>query len=902
MKKEKNKTIYTKNDNVNKYNFKKKDSKQTKVILLIKDYFKKYNTISKDQFDEFLKFIELKSIWSKKEEQNYLWKLLLSYSKNKTSIDYNAAFKGISEFFKYDEEDSKNKKINNDSISNNIQIFEKYLKNLNSNHEFLYDIEFINYIFFNKDNISLNDINIGSIINDVKTKYKFLTINEKEIKSYLNCFSSYINKDLINKINIIIENILLEQNKNNNIILSDNNNSDIANLNYGELFDKLQNLDKIIFDAMDSLLLFYINKDLVNLTKKYIQDYLLFTKKNIYNNLKSLIEKDDKRKMPDSQNLSEKKEINNYIINNITKNFNIEKPKSKFLSNEDIFYIKKDLKKKISSSNLLNKNKDINDKNIINNNIEINDNNDNKNKKEDEEHLRKSILFKNYIHSRNKSDNNNLISLNFNKKLKKNISYSNLNKIEQLKETNTFKLINNSQYLSRNNIFTDKKMFQTQRAEDSLFNEGTIEDLNDFTFNDNINEQYLLENENIDDLENHEENDNNIEKNIRTLNHNDLIDNKDSYFDSDNDDNYKENNIENIENINIDKEKQNLSNCKDPINFTFGKEGNNNNNKNKIKIELSGDIDSSIPNYINKFHNNNHLLSLTNNNNKKFIKIFYYDFKYLYKNNNIKKLFNRNNEKINLMKFLTDEIYILTNNALKKQKAILVISASFFYFLKDNTQMTCIYKLNNKSLKSISISSRNCNLIILSFEKNEDIIIETYRRIEILRFIKENINIKNIKINISHNFKKNGDNELKKTKIFNFTPNFENAQKIGILCKYQENFFCSTFQEKLVVLCCLGLMYFDENEKAPKVIIPIIGTNIKFLSFQVQENEKLYCFQLKTINDEAYIFGSKIKKEIFDWIHEFSLIKKKYFLKLKEIEPNIVIHEKKIIQKHKKSN
>ena len=254
------------------------------------------------------------------------------------------------------------------------------------------------------------------------------------------------------------------------------------------------------------------------------------------------------------------------------------------------------------------------------------------------------------------------------------------------------------------------------------------------------------------------------------------------------------------------------------------------------------------------------------------------------------------------MKFLTDEIYILTNNALKKQKAILVISASFFYFLKDNTQMTCIYKLNNKSLKSISISSRNCNLIILSFEKNEDIIIETYRRIEILRFIKENINIKNIKINISHNFKKNGDNELKKTKIFNFTPNFENAQKIGILCKYQENFFCSTFQEKFVVLCCLGLMYFDENEKAPKVIIPIIGTNIKFLSFQVQENEKLYCFQLKTINDEAYIFGSKIKKEIFDWIHEFSLIKKKYFLKLKEIEPNIVIHEEKIIQKHKKSN
>ena len=55
---------------------------------------------------------------------------------------------------------------------------------------------------------------------------------------------------------------------------------------------------------------------------------------------------------------------------------------------------------------------------------------------------------------------------------------------------------------------------------------------------------------------------------------------------------------------------------------------------------------------------------------------------------------------------------------------------------------------------------------------------------------------------------------------------------MGILYKYQENFFSASFHERLVVLCCLGLMYFEENEKCPKVIIPIIGTTIKSLTIK----------------------------------------------------------------------
>ena len=919
MKEETINFIYSKNDNITKYNNKRKDSKQFKVLLLLEEYFNNNNQLTKDKFDEFLIFIDLKSIWYTKEEQNILWNSILLYSANKTSIDYDTALKGIMDLFKSDDEDIKLNSNKNNSLEESFETFDKYLKNLNGNQDFLYDIEFINYIFFDKENTYLNDDKINIIINNIKLKYKFITLNEKEIKYYFSLFNSNIKKDLIIKINSLIENLLLEQN-NNYIIPNDNSNSNSRSIsfstsgndtnsnknansftsNHVELFDKLSTLDKIIFDTMDSLINFYKNNNLINLTKKYIQNYILFTKNNIYNKLKLLIEKDNKRKISIYSKLSvQNEDINNNNLNsNIIKNFNInkdEKPKSKTFTKQESISIEKELIKDKSYNKILNINKEmnenINSKSIINFKIELNETKDNKNSIKE---------YNNKINLNKEDDNNfNFNKLTINKKDKhirnKSDTYEQLN---QLKESDIFNLNNKSQNLSRNNNYKEKISSQTLKKEESSFFDGSIEDLNVFTFSNNLNEHYLIQN--LDNLEKLDEENKLINNNgTPTLNPVELIDNKesDSYFnyDSDYDNNLNEKNINEKQ---TNKEEKNILKCKNPINFTFGKVDNN---EKSIKIKLSGDIDSKIPNYINNINNN--IISLPNQNNIKFIRIGYYDFKYLYKNNNIKKLFNKNNEKINLMKFLTDEVNIIPNSELKKQKSILVISATFIYLLKANPQMTLISKVNIKSLKSISISSRNCNLILFIFEKASDIFIETYRRIEILRFIKGNFKENNIKLHISHSFtirKKHGDNDsnnIKKNKIFTHTPNFENAIKLGILWKYQENFFISKFQEKLVVLCCLGLMYFEENEKSPKVIIPIIGTTIKYYTFE--GTEKLYCFQLKTINDDIFIFGTKIKKEIFDWIHEFSLVKKKYFLKLKEIEPNLVVLEKNKIHKKK---
>ena len=944
MNDEKIKYFYSKNDNPNKVNFKRKDSKQTKVILLLKDYFQKHNLLTKDKFDEFLKFIDLKTIWKTKQEQIYLWSSLITYSKSKTSINYESALKGIMELFKSDDDEKKSNNLkDNYSMEDINKTFDKYLKSLNGNQEYLYNIEFINYIFFDKNSTIINNNYIDNIISEIKSKYRFITINEKEIKAYFNCFKSKnISKDLINNVNVLIENLIDQRRNSYSIIFNDSGNnsrsisfstsandtnSNKSNNKSSELFDKLLSLDKIILDIIESLNYFTKNNNLINSIKKYIQNYLYLTKNNIYNNLKILIENENKRKTSDSKISIQNEENNNNIIdnnnniNNInynSKTIEVGMQKSKCLLKKD----KKELKPEKSYTNIINiKNKKINsNKNIINsiefednnndNNInDTNDNNDNiendnidndndndNNKSNniinddisDENNLKKALLYKKVKHNRNKTDMQGIL---YSKKLKKNISHANLIKITQ-KQDIPFNISNKTKNLSRNNCcyLTENKTAMTQRDDDSnSFNEGSIEDLNGFTFSENGN--LLLQTENMGNLENIDE-DNIIEKGTPTLNPFSSID-CDYYYE-----NYYNENNNNEKNQK--KEKHKLSRCQNPNNFTFGKDDNN--NENAIKINISGDIDSGIPNYMN----NNSFTPLSNQNNKKFIKMGYYDFKYLYKNNNIKKLFSQNNDKMNPIKFLSDEIYIIPSIGLKKQKSILVMSESYLYLLKANSKLTFISKTNNKLIKSVSISSRNCNLILFTFEKASDIIIETYRRMEILKFIKDVLNEKKIKINISHNsaiIKKYGENDstnLKKAKIITYSPNFENAQKFGILYKYHEYFFSAKFTEKLVVLCCLGLIYFEENERIPKAIIPIIGTSIKSLTVKgVQGSETYYCFQLKTINDEIHIFGSQTKIEIFDWIREFLLFKKKYLSKLKEIEPSLEFHEKNKFYKQK---
>jgi hypothetical protein len=133
--------------------------------------------------------------------------------------------------------------------------------------------------------------------------------------------------------------------------------------------------------------------------------------------------------------------------------------------------------------------------------------------------------------------------------------------------------------------------------------------------------------------------------------------------------------------------------------------------------------------------------------------------------------------------------------------------------------------------------------------------------------IKRNNTYSNIIVNNSNNFY--------------IAPNFENAQKLGYLEKLSSGFF-TKFNEKLMVLTNIGLLYFDDPNKAPKKLIPIIGSEL--LKIDEKKYKKRYCFEIRTLNGESYIFAAKTQEELDSWIIELKGFKRSYENKIKNID------------------
>ena len=101
----------------------------------------------------------------------------------------------------------------------------------------------------------------------------------------------------------------------------------------------------------------------------------------------------------------------------------------------------------------------------------------------------------------------------------------------------------------------------------------------------------------------------------------------------------------------------------------------------------------------------------------------------------VKKIFNLNNEKLNIVDFFSEDITVFFSSG-NKQNCILIITSYAFYFLKPDS-LELILRIVLKELDSITISSNNFNLLLLSFKDNTDIIIESFQRIRILIFLKK---------------------------------------------------------------------------------------------------------------------------------------------------------------------
>ena len=920
----------------------KKNSKESIAKLKIKEYFSINEVLTHEKFNNFLKFIDLKEIWSTETEQNLLWESLIANSKDKKSIDYDSALQGIITFFEEDDgkdiadidENMYNINLKDVSLeeSDNLNLFDykknvnnekcidEFLNTIHNNQDTLYNIRFINEIFFRKyfnRNIDVDKnvikINFDEIVDKIKKDYKFININTEILKNYLfhlnddkyiNEYENKIyclNKDLINYVNAIIDLKIEENNKNHNINL---NNSNISNNNINGnsiefSIEKLSISDTNILNCLDGIISQNLNIDFIKLIKKYIENYILYLRQSIYNDIKS-------KELEFEQKINQTKNTCNKC------NKDIDKENKKLFKDEmKTMFRKNKINKKLSENSIVNINEIVK-----------------KNKNSSSTNLRNSLSMpkeqkRKYTQFNNIGSKQRLI-------LPK-MSADSLNTVQTDPKQRENKSKNKSKL--QNKIINGNKS-RTQSSMDGCLEDITASRIDSFSNNGANGSLFLLETTKLynDNLE-EETNNKNIINKINNSNNSIIINNNKSNnqkliyrkINSSKNKKIKSINVGDINNsIDINNESSFKSNNEDNYDdyedsednfFNNGKMHSSNNFFNKKNFSTKTDFiyngNYNIRNsdvfhtmhYIDNCYstfaygpldgqsfldiNKKNILENKMSNN-------FYDFKYLAYSHRVQKLFALYKENININEFFSQEItaYFSKSN---KQSCELVISYNNFYFLKPDT-LECISRLNIKLLESIAISSNNFNLIHLSFSNGTDIIIESFQRMEILIFIQKAISKKKleneIKINACNKFyfrKKTGRKDIIltfKNKMFSLTPNFENAQKIGILLKYQENIFSASFHKKLVVLCPLGLLYFNDNYKAPKAIIPIIGTSIK--GIVVQTNEKIYCIKLITINDEIYIFGSLKKKEILDWKKEILNYKKIYDMQMKQINPNYI--------------
>ena len=814
----------------------------------------------------------------------------------------------------------------------------KYLKENNNNNDIINNIESIKINKIDEQNIengknidtnkNANDniiekeidanqinknlnrnivININDIWEEINNKYRFIMITKEELNNYFNnlaknntigsrksstgyCITikngnsqEYIlDKQLIKYVNTMIELNFKENEKQLNVNKEREIYSAIKekdNFDDEQIIKNLNKFDNATSDLIDLIINTNSDKELKNILKMFNSNYILYQKKILYNKIEEKINQNK------NNNISKIDETEIQLNINEINQSNNSKSKIVIVPKDENDYLKQqidNLKERID--NLLNENEELKRKlslstnkiDLKNSNIKINKLNIPKNNF----YIPPPINSKNYKSSRDEQrfrnktpDNENSIFNMLNQKNHVNPPHCNTNR-NPLISLNISKLNIANTSRSNPNLLNDNNKNSSRGNKTNSFMDYNGEELTNSKLdlfsvngNKNIKEGFLLETtELIND------------PGTPTLTPRSNVF-KDDYFCLGDEHNIRiGSKISDIlsSRENYPNNDNNISNNK-KINF---------NKKKKMSFGLNADIfkDDSDDD------NSDNLLD----------EKYKYDFQYLSLNKKIVKLLLHNNEDLKSYDIFSDQInYIL--NGQKRSKGILLITSQCFYILDDSNEMKNILRISHQLLSNLSINKHFFNHILISFNEGSFIIIEIFSRIHLLEYLKdlyERYNYKKIHINFCDSFNIKLKNnivytyELKNKKDILFTPNFENAKKIGILFKYQENFFSAYFQEKIVVLTSIGLIVFDKNNfNKPQMIIPIIGSGIKAIT--AKDKQKLYCFKIKTINNEKFIFGSYKNKEIIDWMKELRIYKELYKSKMDEIISDFTIEAKK---------
>ena len=348
--------------------------------------------------------------------------------------------------------------------------------------------------------------------------------------------------------------------------------------------------------------------------------------------------------------------------------------------------------------------------------------------------------------------------------------------------------------------------------------------------------------------------------------------------------------ISNSNNINVEN--------KEDKNIIIKNNQNIPSNKNSIEISSQGSTPMPLS---NKSNNNKIIFEHTSNNNiqinernsqkiknekeRQQIENNNYDYYSLFHESSVKLKLREKNDNANERNIYSDQIYLLTEKK-KLEKRLILLTPSYIYIIEPK-EMRFEIIFEKTELEKLAISNLNLSILILVRYKADNIILLTLRRMDLLKFIKEQYiqSKKPIRITYEDTFKiriKGKIQELSvKDKIFSTLSNLDGAIKIGYLQKMNQLIF-KTFSEKLVALTSIGLIVFNDPHKPPERLYPIIGSKItKAIATKYKRQN---CFEILTPSGETKVFSAYKERDLNSWIEEFEKVKKDFRDKMRKLD------------------
>lgn len=844
-------------------------------------YFETHDVLRREDISSFIAVINCGEIWSTEEERNRLWTFI---AKDQTTDEatFESVMNFLNDFFNADVNDvsldEAEPNLNISALTNNKEILpngpaENFINGID-NKNLLLSIKMINEIFFDKKN-ELITINAEAIANKIKERYSFIMIERSDLDKYLKNIcgnDGTADYDAISKVDDIINHRLT----NGNCGLGEN--CLISNLfpiptTIDLIITKLKSFDKVELDYMNAMKDFAKNTVLCDILCNSFAT-LIKSKSNLYSSISN------------SNLLKENLALHSHI-KSLTSQFD-KISKANGESKDDVEFTFSPLKRKsLSTSKLVEGSPDQTSKPQISN-----------------EDFIKCLTYNSQNTTQGQNQNNQ------NSKhihLGSAMTYDLLcHRRKTETEINKHKRINKSQnYLHFNGTCIDDLQSRKDSARVDDFSTSRY-DL--FSVKDTSNnEKFLLETTNLNDTANNNDNESK-HKGTFHFNINSLIDGdfneqnelpipiQEEQFPKDgtvkkmyskHNNSIKEEEEGEKEKIKNDSERQSVVPSISRQDSSGGNKNLTASNFNAVNSSATVLEESNFAFYGGYERDN--MISSEAPNHKNF-----YDFLNIRHSKRILALLKKNRDLYVQNELFSGYVNYVIGEKFKKEKMILIITALHFFLIEPNS-FQCRIKVSRKMLSYIDVASKNYNILVIHFETGVDLILESYKRIEILYYLRDLYSHRKFgkpRFRYPKNPVIKRANEISvmipisSNKNFIKTPNFENAIKVDYLYEYVDSFLSCKFEEKLVVLCSIGLLVFNDVGKPPKEIIPVIGAKIK--TVKVRSGEKFfYCFKLRINKKRSVIFGETNQDNIKGWIRELQRLQGMYEVKMKGVEINV---------------